>query len=183
MKQMERQEWLLPIRRQLNEIWGWSNGTAALTHALARHVDGVSPDEALATGLFHQLGKLYLYSRALRDGVPPDQIQGWEKEVNTWHPPIAKAILDHWKMPERMGEAVDNQNALFDTEAHLLPPLSRIVAAAKLCYRRSRRMARGEQDSEANEILARIKLDGKPVLGLIEQMGGEIEAMRAAMSF
>jgi HD-like signal output (HDOD) protein len=183
MKQMEQQQWLLPIREQLAEIWGWSNGTAALANSIAQHVEGVQADEALAVGLFHQLGKLYLYSRALRAGVPPAQIQGWENEINDWHPPIAKAILDHWGMPERMGDAVENQNALFETEAQQLPPLSRLLAAAKLCYRRSSRMARGEQDSEASQILARIKINGKPLLGLLEQMGGEIETMRIAISF
>jgi HD-like signal output (HDOD) protein len=183
MSQMDQQEWLLPIRKQLTEIWGWSNGTAALMHALARHDSGVQPDEALAAGLFHQLGKLYLYSRALRDGVPAAQIQDWEEQINAWHPPIAKAILDDWNMPERMGEAMDNQNALFETAPHDLPPLSKLLAAAKLCYRRSRRMARGETDTEADEVLAKVTFDGKPVLTLIDQMGGEIEAMRQAMSF
>lgn len=182
MKQMEQETWLLPIRKQLTEIWGWSNGTAALTYSMAQHIGGVQPDEALAVGLFHQLGKLYLYSRALRSGVQPAEIQGWENEINDWHPSIAKAILEYWNMPERMGEAVENQNALFDTDWQQLSLLSRVLAAGKLAYRRKRHMARGEQDAEATEILAKIRIDGKPLLGLIDQIDDDIETMRIAIS-
>ena len=114
MRQMEQQEWLRPIRPVLADIWRTSNGVAALSFAVAKHVPGVQPDESMATGLFHLIGKLYLFARARQESINPADIADWEKALNEWHMTIARTILDHWSIPARVAEAVENQNAIFD---------------------------------------------------------------------
>ena len=54
---MEQQEWLRPIRPVLADIWRTSNGVAALSFAVAKHVPGVQPDESMATGESMPLAK------------------------------------------------------------------------------------------------------------------------------
>ena len=90
MRQMEQQEWLRPIRPVLADIWKTSNGVAALSFAVARHVPGVQPDESMATGLFHLIGKLYLFARARQESINPAEIADWEKALNEWHMTIAR---------------------------------------------------------------------------------------------
>jgi HD-like signal output (HDOD) protein len=179
MRQMEQQEWLRPIRPYLAETWKTSNGVAALCYVVARNVPGVAPDESLATGLFHLIGKLYLVARARQESINPEEIADWSQALDDWHTTIARSILDHWKIPQRVAEAVENQNAIFDTDNRDLTPLARILCAAKLYYRLSKPDAPPEP--EAEKALTRIFIDGKPVADVIKATQAEMEALRAAL--
>jgi HD-like signal output (HDOD) protein len=180
MKQMEKQEWLQPIRPVLADIWKTSNGVAALSFAVAKKVKGVQADEALSTGLFHLIGKLYLFARARQESLDPHAIADWEKALNEWHTSIARTIMDHWKIPARVAEAVENQNAIFDADNKDLTPLARILCGAKLHFRLRKPGAPPEPEAEA--ALARVKLDGVGFDELVKAAQAEAEAMRAAMA-
>lgn len=180
VRQMEKQEWLKPIRPVLADIWKTSNGVAALSFAVARQVPGVKPEESLSTGLFHLIGKLYLIARARQESLDPLEIAGWGKALNEWHTTIARTILDHWKIPDRVAEAIENQNAIFDADNKDLTPLTRILCAAKLHYRLRKPNAPPEPDAE--EALAKIRLDGKPFDELVKAAQAEMEAVKAALA-
>lgn len=179
MRQMEQQEWLRPIRPVLADIWRTSNGVAALSFAVAKHVPGVQPDESMATGLFHLIGKLYLFARARQESINPADIADWEKALNEWHMTIARTILDHWSIPARVAEAVENQNAIFDADSRDLSPLTRILCAAKLHYRIRKPNAPPEPEAEA--ALAKIRLNGQPFEALAAAARADTEAARAAL--
>jgi len=179
MRQMEQQEWLRPIRPVLADIWRTSNGVAALSFAVAKHVPGVQPDESMATGLFHLIGKLYLFARARQESINPAEIADWEKALNEWHMPIARTILDHWGIPARVAEAVENQNAIFETDSKDLSPLTRILCAAKLHYRLRKPNAPPEPDAEA--ALAKIRLNGQPFEALAAAARADTDAASAAL--
>ncbi len=179
MKQMEKQDWLQPIRPVLADIWKTSNAVAALCFAVARRTKGAQPDEALSTGLFHLIGKLYLFARARQESIDPREIAGWEKALNEWHATIARTIMDHWKIPTRVAEAVEGQNAIFDTDNAELAPLTRILCGAKLHYRL--RKAGAPPEPQAEEALARIRIDGQSFEELVKAAQADAEAIRAAM--
>jgi HD-like signal output (HDOD) protein len=179
MRQMAKQEWLSPIRPVLADIWKTSNGVAALSFAVAKHVPGVQPDESMAAGLFHLIGKLYLYARARQESVNPSEIADWEKALNEWHMTIARAILDHWKIPACLAEAVENQNAIFDTDSKDLTPLSRILCAAKLHYRLRKPGAPPEPAAE--DALAKIRLNGQSFEAIVTAAKADMDAARTAL--
>ena len=179
MKQMEKQEWLQPIRPALADIWKTSNGVAALSFAVARRVPGVQPDESMATGLFHLIGKLYLFARARQESINPADIADWERALNEWHTTIARTILDHWSIPTRVAEAVENQNAIFDADASELSLLTRILCGAKLHFRIRKTGAPAEPEAEA--ALARIRLNGQSFDDLVKAAQADREAARAAL--
>ncbi len=180
MRQMEQQEWLKPIRPVLADIWKTSNGVAALSFAVAKRVPGVQPDESMATGLFHLIGKLYLFARARQESINPGEIADWENALNEWHMTIARTILDHWKIPVRVAEAVENQNAIFDADSRDLTPLTRILCAAKLHYRLRKPGAPPEPAAE--EALAKIRLNGQPIEEVVAAAKADMEAARAALA-
>jgi HD-like signal output (HDOD) protein len=180
MRQMEQQEWLQPIRPYLAETWRTSNGVASLCFVVARQVSGVTPDEALAAGLFHLIGKLYVVARARQESINPDEIADWSQALNDWHTTIARSILDHWKIPQRVAEAVEGQDAIFDSDNKELTPLTRVLCAAKLHHRLRRGGAPPEP--EAEEALAKIRFDGRPVAEVIKAAEADMEAMRAALA-
>jgi len=191
VKQMESQEWLASIRPLLADIWRTSNAVAALCFGVARQTSGmqaVKPDEAMSAGLFHLIGKLYLYARARREGIDPLAIADWEHALNDWHPTIARAILDHWQIPTAIAEAVENQAAIFEVDNLDLDPLARILCGARLHVglHQPAGLAGGHRDGdagkeEAGAALARISIQGKPFMELAEAARAEAEAVRSAI--
>ncbi len=179
MREMARQEWLKPIRPVLADIWKTSNGVAALCFAVAKRVPGVQADESMSSGLFHLIGKLYLFARARQESINPHEIADWERALNEWHTTIARTIMDHWKIPGRVAEAVENQNAIFDADNKDLTPLTRILCAAKLHYRLGKPGAPPEP--EAAEALARVRLNGQPFDELFKAAQADMETLRNAM--
>lgn len=135
VKQLENQEWLLPLRAELGVIWRRSSAVAASCCAIAEDIDAVRPDEALATGLFHQLGNLYLLTRGHKDGIQVKDNPEWDEVVASWHPTICRAILENWNIPKVIAEAVEHQNAIVDGEDKDLihpPSLTLLLSASKL---------------------------------------------------
>jgi HD-like signal output (HDOD) protein len=179
MRQMDQLDWLQPIRPVLADIWKTSNGVAALCHAVGRHVPGVQVDEAMSAGLFHLLGKLYLFARARKESIDPREIADWERALNEWHATIARSILDHWRVPERIAEAVERQNAIFEVDGSDLTPLTRILCACKLHYRLRRSGAVAEPEAEA--ALARVRLNGRPFAEVVAAAQAETAAMESAL--
>ena len=133
--QLQNREWLLPVRSELAVIWRRSNAVASSCCAIAGIVDSVRPDEALATGLFHQMGNLYLLTRGHKDGIQVQDNPEWDEIVTTWHPTICKAILENWDMPEVITSAVEHQDSIVDGEDNnetTSPSLTSLLSAAKL---------------------------------------------------
>lgn len=174
MRQMEQQDWLKPLKPQLNRIWKDSTGVAAIAYVGARHTAGMRPDEALASGLFHQMGSLYVLTRAHREGVSLGDAADWAAAIASWHPTIARAILENWGMPATLAEAVETQDGLKEGDPSDMPLLSRLLAAAKL-YQLIRTGADGAEDARAT--LASVRFGTQPFLDMIVPAEKDIEAV------
>lgn len=175
MRQMEQQAWLLPLKPQLQQIWQDSTGVAAICYVGARHIDGMRPDEALAAGLFHQIGTLYVLTRAHREGIAIGDTGEWTATIAGWTPTIARAILENWRVPEHLTDAVEQQDALSREDPGELSLLARLLAAAKLYQQ----IQNPEADhSEAQAILAKVKFGTQPFLETMQTTRDEIEAVR-----
>lgn len=175
MRQMEQQAWLQPLKPQLHRIWQESTGVAAICYVGARHIDGMRPDEALAAGLFHQLGILYVLTRAHRQGIAIGDTSDSTATIADWAPTIARAILENWRVPEHLTNAVENQDALGRDDPGELSLLARLLAAAKLYQQ----MQDPEADhAGAQAILANVKFGTQPFMEMIQSAREEVEAVR-----
>jgi HD-like signal output (HDOD) protein len=89
------------LRKELQELWRGGALVASIAYVLARESRAANPDEALVTGLMHNIGKLYITVSAPKAEATA---------VGEWHPQIAVLILKHWKFPPAIIAAVGNQN-------------------------------------------------------------------------
>lgn len=174
MRQLEQQEWLRPLQPHLNRIWKDSTGVAAIAYVGARRTEGMRPDEALASGLFHQMGSLYVLTRAHREGVSLGETAEWGATIADWHPTIARAILENWGMPATLTEAVESQDALGEDGGAELSLLSRMLAAAKLYHVV---MQDGSGAEEARAALGNVRFGALPFLEMIVPARNDIEAV------
>jgi len=170
MRQLQQQEWLKPVRPELARIWRRSNGVAAICHVMGEHTDGLRADEALAAGLFHQMGNLYLLTRAHKEGLAV---------ARGWHATIARAFVESWGMPDYLGEAVEDQDAVASGEADNLPLYTRLVSSAKL-YNSLQEASSGAK-AKIEKLLESIQLSGQSFLELAREQADRIAEVRTTI--
>jgi len=117
------------LRPQLQELWRKGALVAAIGYVVARGTRAAPPDEALVAGLLHNVGRLYLLLRArsLSDVLATADV--WDQVVHDWHPRIGRAILEHWRFPQRIVLAVADQNA-WDRPSSGAGPLTDVLVVA-----------------------------------------------------
>jgi HD-like signal output (HDOD) protein len=110
LRQMELDGGNAELRSRLQEFWRKGMLVASIAYVLARETRGASPDEALVTGLMHNIGRLYI-TVSFPDEPRDSGDDAWADVVNEWHPRIAHAILKHWGFPTQIVAAVGAQNS------------------------------------------------------------------------
>lgn len=99
------------LRPQLQELWRKSTLVAAISYVLARDTQRANPDEALVAGLLHNVGRLYIATRAHAHAERYAANTPWDEVLHDWHPQIGRSILENWKFPEAIAEAIAEQNS------------------------------------------------------------------------
>ena len=180
MRQLEQQEWLEPVRPMLAKIWRRSTGVAAIAHALGDSIETIRADEALAAGLFHQLGNLYLLTQAHREGLEVAQHPAWEGVTANWHPTIARSFVESWGMPAHVGTAVEQQDGVASGDAEHMDLFPRLISAAKL-YDSLEEASNGAAP-KVEEMLSKVLLSGSSFMDLAAANQDAIAATRQSMS-
>jgi HD-like signal output (HDOD) protein len=97
------------LRPTLQKLWRQGTLVASIAYVIARETQVAKPDEALMTGLMHNIGRLYIAVSETSHTAESD-CKAWADMVQEWHPRIAGAILKHWKFPPPIVAAVSAQN-------------------------------------------------------------------------
>jgi HD-like signal output (HDOD) protein len=169
------------LRVQLQEVWRRSTLVAAISHAVAHRTKATSADEAMLAGLLHNVGWLYVVARAGHYAEAFRASGTWDEVLHDWHPQIGRAILEHWKFPEHLANAVGEQNVPDRPRgpASLLPDV--LVCATSLlpCIQQ-----RGVLDEIVPAVSAfqRLGLDGPRCRLLIVDSAEQIRHVRDALA-
>jgi HD-like signal output (HDOD) protein len=131
MAQIRKSNNLSGLTHHLTELWERSTVVAAFAYVLARNCTKVNPDEAMLTGMMHGIGKLYVLTRVIDHPELFASNTMLNQIIGEWHASIGKAILENWKFPESMAQAVGDQTDFSRTEEGP-PDLSDVVAVAIL---------------------------------------------------
>ena len=79
---------------------------AALCHVIARRFSSLNGDTALLTGLMHNVGRIYILTRASKfPSLAADPLT-YKSIVRDWHTNVAKALLENWRVADEIVDAV-----------------------------------------------------------------------------
>jgi HD-like signal output (HDOD) protein len=104
------------VEHLLAPEWARSARTAATTYLVAQKTRALRADEGLVVGLLHNIGRIYLFSRA---PDYPDLFQtpeDGEEILSSWHANVAKAIVESWAIPGTTVEAIARQDEIDEDE-------------------------------------------------------------------
>jgi len=100
---------LVPI---LDGLWKHSVQIAALSHVVARRFTSLNADTALLAGLMHNVGRIYLLTRASsHPALFGDQL-AYQSIVRDWQANVTKALLENWQVAEEIVDAVSSYEDL-----------------------------------------------------------------------
>ena len=182
LRQLSRDSSLGAIRPDLEHVWKTSNEVASTCYAVAKQAFGRQPDEAMMAGLLHSIGRLYILMHAHQNDPSLRQDPAFNATLETWHPVIGKAILEAWGLPQRICEAVENQDYLLAGGSAELEPLTRLLSAAKLQYRLGTEPELRVQYPDAEFLLQGVNLGKGTFMDLVAISQTDIETMQQALA-
>jgi putative nucleotidyltransferase with HDIG domain len=163
---------------------------AMLAHDLAQRVEADNAEAAFACGLFHDIGKLLILSTfpellgTIVERYEPGEgdYQAAEMEVlNLTHSQVSRMVLEKWKLPQYMQEAVEHHHdPAGSPKPDRGPSLAAIVHAADLyvnAYGLTILASKGQQGYAAEQAFEQIGLEpnSPEVIGRFKQ---EYEGIR-----
>ena len=182
LRQLSRDSSLGAIRPDLEQVWKTSNEIASICYAVARHAFGRQSDEAMMAGLLHSIGRLYILMHAHHGNPTIRDDPSFAATLETWQPVIGKAILAAWGLPQRICEAVENQDYLLAGGSAELEPLTRLLAAAKLRYRLDAEPGLSVRHPDAEFLLNSVNLGKGSFTELVAVSQADIESMQHALA-
>lgn len=99
------------LKQRMQKLWEHSTQVAAISHVLARKLTRLKPDEAMLSGLIHDIGVLPILVKA--EGSPQllDNPALLEELVTKLHASVGRLILEAWKFPPQLvSVAAEHEN-------------------------------------------------------------------------
>ncbi len=100
------------LKDGVQKIWQTSLSLASMSFVIARNSGSINPDNAFLCGLLHEVGKLYILTKAAN--YP--QLMGDEASLETvmqqWSASVGKSIVDAWGFPAEIADSVDLEENL-----------------------------------------------------------------------
>jgi len=181
MAQVKGAAHLRGLESELDALWHRSTLTAALCYVTARNVRGINADEALLAGLLHNIGALYLLSKAHQYRAVFADVEANRRIVEAWHIQLAVGLLKQWGMPSSIIQAVESQESghrARDGSADLADVLivARLLAASVA--------SPNEVQDELQRVpaLGRIGLEAATLLTILEQSQEQVKTLQLALA-
>jgi HD-like signal output (HDOD) protein len=96
MQQMFHTKELGNLTSRIKELWEESTKAAAAAYVIAKSLTKLNPDEAFLAGMLHNIGKVYIFTRAKNVPELIADPQLLTHVQDAWHGPIGKSIIEAW---------------------------------------------------------------------------------------
>jgi len=168
------------LEPQLDGLWKNSVQIAAMCHVIARRFSSLNGDTALLAGLMHNVGRIYILTRASKYPTLTADPLTFNSIVRDWHANVAKALLENWKVAEEIVEAVAGYEDL-DREARGPVTLTDVLSLAMLLERNRNGSEMNVPDDGLIKGLKRMQLQVRDCHAVLDESAEEIAALKSAL--
>jgi HD-like signal output (HDOD) protein len=168
------------LEKQLDALWKDSVQIAALCHVIARRFSSLNGDTALLAGLMHNVGRIYILTRASQYPTLTADPLTFNSIVRDWHANVAKALLENWKVADEIVDAVAGYEDL-DREARGPVTLTDVLSLAMLVERNRNGNEMNLPDETLMKGLRRMQLQVRDCHTVLDESAEEIAALKSAL--
>lgn len=165
---------------QLDALWKNSVQIAALCHVIARRFSSLNGDTALLAGLMHNVGRIYILTRASKFPTLTADPLTYQSIVRDWHCNVAKALLENWKVADEIVDAVGGHEDL-DREARGPVTLTDVLSLAMLLDVNRSGQELVTPGEPLLKGLRRMQLQLRDCHSVLDESAEEIAALTAAL--
>jgi len=153
---------------------------AAMCHVIARRFSSLNGDTALLAGLMHNVGRIYILTRASKYPTLTSDPLTFNSIVRDWHANVAKALLENWKVADEIVDAVAGYEDL-DREARGPVTLTDVLSLAMLLERNRNGAEMNVPDEGLIKGLKRMQLQVRDCHAVLDESAEEIAALKSAL--
>jgi len=168
------------LEKQLDGLWKNSVQIAALCHVIARRFSSLNGDTALLAGLMHNVGRIYILTRACNYPTLTADPLTFNSIVRVWHANVAKALLENWKVAEEIVDAVAGYEDL-DRDARGPVTFTDVLSLAILVERNRNGAEMNLPDENLLKGLKRLQLQVRDCHSVLDESAEEIAALKSAL--
>ncbi len=121
------------IARDLAMLWRRSVSMSSVAFVLARNCSDVDPEQAFLCGLLHEVGKLYLLTKAADFPDIPVNILANSNDPDSWHPQVGRCIVESWGFDETIVETLEPLEYVTDNRSAAARLIDVVLAAELVC--------------------------------------------------
>lgn len=132
------------LKSAVKQIWISSLSLASMSFVIARNEGNLNPDNAFLCGLLHEIGKLYILTKARDYPALMGDADSLNTVLDQWYASIGKSIIEAWGFSADIADSVETEENLSD-DRNAAATLVDVVYLAKLVLRESDDIA--EQES------------------------------------
>lgn len=117
------------LKNSIKEIWSSSLSLASMSFVIARNSGSINADNAFLCGLLHEIGKLYILTKATRFPILLGDPESLKTVQDQWYASVGKSIIEAWGFPNEIAESLDGEESVAGRGAATLVD---VVLLAKL---------------------------------------------------
>lgn len=91
----------------LRRIWARGMKLSSMAHAVAGQRRHFNQETAHLCGLMHEVGKLYILTKAEDFPELLGNVQSLQQVLEEWNPQVSKSIIESWGFPDEVAESAD----------------------------------------------------------------------------
>ncbi len=179
MEQLLKSKQMQPFEEISKRLWEHTAHVAALSRVLARKMAKINGDEAMFTGLVHDIGVFYLMSRAA--GFP--ELVADKAELHAllvgWHDNIGHALLSALGSPESVLLAVQEHEN--DREIKDIRTLSDVLYVANKIANRTSCWRDPAYDAAVDTSMLDALFDAETLAAIVEESEEEVASLKKAL--
>jgi HD-like signal output (HDOD) protein len=180
VEQLRRSGDFRHLEGQLDTLWRKGVQIAALSHVIARRFSSLNADTALLAGLMHNVGRIYILTRASKFPALTADPLTYESIVRDWHTNVAKALLENWKVAEEIVDAVAGHED-FNREARGPVTLTDVLALATIVDSNRNGDEIASPSPTLLAALKRMQLQVRDCYAVLDESAEEIAALKCAL--
>ncbi len=95
------------LRARLKELWNRSISLASMSFVIAQSATRLNADNAFLCGLLHEVGKLYILTKAREYPGFLGDAESVDTVLAEWGPNVGRSIIESWGFPDEIVASVD----------------------------------------------------------------------------
>lgn len=166
------------LRDSIKNIWSSSLSLASMCFVIARNSDNLNADNAFLCGLLHEVGKLYILTKARDYPTLMGDADSLASVLEQWYASVGKSIVEAWGFSDEIANSMEIEENL-SSDSGSPATLVDVLYAARLVLEND-----DEQgfDESSQGIVGKLKISPDTLPGIREAYDQHAQSMRQSVS-